>query len=144
MQALPGDFLQDIWKERFKICANGVRVKVRHERVQMDQNSVVRSNWLYGNTWDQLVTALEIAVRQPIVFTNLGNYKLNMAIFLNNGTCLHHEIVQPTMLRIPGREIPSYAKTGKFSFLFDCALQIYYMHCKKSCIVINLICRQKS
>lgn len=122
MQVLPGDFMQDIWKEKIKVYAYGFSVKVRHERVQMDENSVVRSSRLFGNKWDKLFDDLEIAVGQPIVFTNLGNYKLKMSIFLCNGTCVHPEIVLPTMLRVPPRDIPMYAIEGTFTVIFDCAL----------------------
>ncbi|PWA77615.1 hypothetical protein CTI12_AA224420 [Artemisia annua] len=48
-----------------------------------------------------------------MVFTNLGDYKLNPTVFLNNGTCLYPEIVYPTMLRLPGRGIPLYAIEDK-------------------------------
>ena len=104
--------MQDIWKDRFKIYANGIRVKVKHERVQLDVNSVKRSNRLFGSGWDKLVADLEIDVGQLMVFTNLGDYKLNMALFFTNGRCIHEENVLPTMLRLPAREIPPYAIKG--------------------------------
>ena len=118
MQILPGDFLQNIWKNTFKIYANGMRVKVKHERVQLDEGSVVRSNRLFGSGWDNLVDNLEIVVGQMLVFTNLGNYKLNMALFFTNGRCMHEEIILPTMLRLAARGIPPYAIKGINSFKF--------------------------
>ncbi|GJU29074.1 hypothetical protein Tco_1172663 [Tanacetum coccineum] len=39
---LPWDFLQDIWKNTFKVYINRIRYKVRHERVQTDPNTVDR------------------------------------------------------------------------------------------------------
>lgn len=112
MQILPGDFLQNIWENVFTIYANGIRVKVNHERVQLDMQSVVRSNKLFGDGWDKLVADLEIDVGQLMVFTNLGDYKLNLAIFFNNGRCMHEEDVLPTMLRLPPRAIAHYAIQG--------------------------------
>ncbi|PWA53183.1 hypothetical protein CTI12_AA444870 [Artemisia annua] len=112
-QILPGDFLQDIWKDVFKIYANGLRFRVMHERVQLNIQSVVRSNRLFGYGWEQLVIALEIAEEQLMVFTNLGDNKLNLALFFNNGRCMHEELVFPTMLRIPPRPIAAYALHDK-------------------------------
>ena len=112
MQILPGDFLQNIWKNTFKIYANGVSFNVKHERVQLDMQSVERSNRLFGNGWDQLIAALDIDDGQLMVFTNLGDYKLNLAIFFNTGRCIHEETILPTMLRLPPRAIPPYAITG--------------------------------
>ncbi|PWA39412.1 hypothetical protein CTI12_AA570250 [Artemisia annua] len=112
-QILPGDFLQNIWKSVFKIYANGLRFRVNHERVQLNMESVVRSNRLFGNGWERLVTDLEIADGQLMVFTNLGDNKLNLALFFNNGRCMHEEVVLPTMLRIPPRAIAPYAIQDK-------------------------------
>ena len=39
MQILPGDFMQDIWKNEFKVYANGRRFKVKHERVQLEMQT---------------------------------------------------------------------------------------------------------
>lgn len=118
MQILPGEFLQNIWKDTFEIYANEMRVKVNHERVQVDEQSVVRSNRLFGGGWDKLVEDLEIVEEQLMVFTNLGDYKLNLAIFFNNGRCMHEETILPTMLRLPARDIPPYAIKGIGSFIF--------------------------
>lgn len=118
LQILPGDFLQNIVKNTFKIYANGRRIKVKHERVQLDPQTAERSNRLFGSNWDNLVADLEIARGQMIVFTNLGNHKLNMSIFWSNGTCIHGETVSPTMLRLPGRAIPSYAIEGTLNVHF--------------------------
>lgn len=104
--------MQDIWKKTFKIYANGKSYKVKHERVQLDPESVVRSNRLFGKRWDKLVADLQIARGQMMVFTNLENNKLNLAIFLANGTSIHEETILPTMLRLPSRPIPPYAIEG--------------------------------
>ncbi|PWA34300.1 DNA-binding pseudobarrel domain-containing protein [Artemisia annua] len=114
-QILPGDFLQDILKDTFKIIANGRRVKVKHERVQLNENSKERSNRLFGSGWDKLIADLEIDVGQLMVFTNLGDYNLNLALFFTNGRCLYEENILPTMLRLPSREIPPYAIKDKRS-----------------------------
>ena len=91
---------------------------MKHERVQLDPQSVVRSNRLFGKRWDKLVADLEIARGQMMVFTNLENNKLNLAIFLATGTCIHEETILPTMLRLPSRPIPPYAIEGTSMFIF--------------------------
>lgn len=110
--------MQNIWKDTFKIYANGMSYKVKHERVQLDPQSVVRSNRLFGKRWDKLVADLEIARGQMMVFTNLENNKLNLAIFLANRTCIYEETILPTMLRLPSRPIPPYAIEGTSMFIF--------------------------
>nr|GEV22571.1 hypothetical protein [Tanacetum cinerariifolium] len=82
-QILPWDFLQDIWKNTFKIYINRTMYKVRHERVQTDPNLVERPNILL------------------------------LALFRSNGTCMHDGIVFPSMLMLPARTIPSYAVNDK-------------------------------
>ena len=118
MQILPGDFLQNIWKDTFKIYADERMVNVKHERVQVDMNSVERSNRLFGNGWDKLVEDLDIVEEQLMVFTNLGDYKLSLALFFNNGRCMHEENILPTMLRLPPREVAPYAIEGITIFTF--------------------------
>ncbi|GJR57256.1 hypothetical protein Tco_1499418 [Tanacetum coccineum] len=61
-QLVIGDFLQDIWKNTFKIYIN----------------------------------------------RTMSN-RLLLALFRNNGTCMHDGIVFPLMLMLPARTIPSYA-----------------------------------
>ncbi|GJV99710.1 hypothetical protein Tco_1554962 [Tanacetum coccineum] len=87
--------------------------KVRHERVQTDPNLVERSNRLFGENWDKLVVDLRVAEYRSMVFTNMGNNILLLALFRNNGTCMHDGIVFPSMLMLPARTIPSYAINDK-------------------------------
>lgn len=92
--------------------------KVKHKRVQLDPQSVVMSNQLYGKRWDKLVADLEIVRGQMMVFTNLGRNKLNLATFLANGTCIYEETILPMILRLPCRPIPPYAIKGTSTFIF--------------------------
>ncbi|GJU19344.1 ribonuclease H-like domain-containing protein [Tanacetum coccineum] len=109
---LPGDFLRGIWKNKFKVYINRSRYKLRHERVQTNPNRVERSNRLVGENWDKLVADIRIAECHVMVFTNMGHNRLQLALFHNNGTCMHDSIVLPTMLRLPARTIASYAVDG--------------------------------
>ena len=113
--------MQDIEGDMFRINAYGKSVVVKHESVLLNDNVGVRSSRLFGKKWQKLVDHLDIAVGQPLVFTNLGNYELKMSVFYRNGMCLHTEFVLPTMLKIPPRDIPSYALHGMFYVAFDFA-----------------------
>ena len=112
--------------------------------VQLNVNSVVRSNRLFGNRWERLCADLEIGIRQPMVLTNLGDHKLSLTVFLDNGTCLYREIVYPTMLRLPGRAIPFYAMEGSYNLIFNFVFEVDYIYCDKPFAGFECSCRQKS
>jgi hypothetical protein len=113
--------MQDIEANMLRIHAYGKSVVIKHESVVLNDNGGVKSSRFFGGRWQRLVDHFKIAVDQPLVFTNLGNYELKMSIFTCNGTCLHTEYVLPTMLMIPTRDIPLYAIHGMFYVTFDCA-----------------------
>lgn len=66
---LPGDFLQDIWKNTFTIIYAGMMFPVRHKRVKPWEDKIVRMNGLTGYGWDDYVVTTGIQWGQQLVFT---------------------------------------------------------------------------
>ena len=107
IQLLPGDFLQDVWQDTFKLIYAGMVFTVRYTRTKcIDRN--VWMNGLTGYGWDDFVVTADIRWGQQLVFTNLPDYKLSVVVISGyDGIGLSKEDIRTTFLKRPPRPILS-------------------------------------
>ena len=60
IQLLPGDFLQDVWQNTFRLIYAGMVFTVRYKRIKPCKDSNVWMNGLTGYRWDDFVVTADI------------------------------------------------------------------------------------
>ena len=112
---LPGDFLQDIWQNTFKLIYAGMMFPVQHKRVKPWDDKIIRMNGLTGYGWDDFVVTAGIQWGQQLVFTNMLNYTLSVVVIGGyDGLGLSREDIRTTFLKRPPRPILYRDRNGNF------------------------------